>query len=592
MTPTMAFVLVVIVFMMVSLMMEKMSPVMTVFVTLVILLMAGMITPEQALSGFANEGIATICLLFIISGAIRQSGFFERFIYAVMGHKNSGRLSLLRMMIPVSAISAFINNTPIVVALMPFVKKWCLEHGLAPSKFLIPLSYATILGGMVTLMGTSTNLVIHGLLLENKQKGFSMFELSIVGLPAVICGLFYLAWFGFRLLPARPLKQEGSDVPIRDYLAECVVEDHSPHNGKTVEDAGLRHLESVFLIEIIRGAERIYPVKHATTLCAGDRLIFTGDLTAIGDLQKTKGLKLEPFGNESFEVWAEEKQHVVEAVVSHRSQLVGQAVKDTHFRSRFDAAIIAIHRHGERIKGKIGDIVLKPGDTLLLLTGPDFTRHREFTDDFYLTTARPNPFLTRGKRRTFAWLLSVFIVLIIMVGMHWLSMFQAMCLETALLFLTKAVTAEDVKKYVPVDVLVLIGCSFGIGAALEQSGLAEYVALGLVHFAEPYGLLAIMAILYFATNVLTEFITNSAAAVIMFPISLSCAAHLHMAPDPFMVLLAVSASASFMTPIGYQTNLIVYGPGGYRFSDFMKIGAPLSVMIMVLTVSIVYFVWG
>ncbi|MGV3489296.1 MAG: SLC13 family permease, partial [Tuberibacillus sp.] len=387
------------------------------------------------------------------------------------------------------------------------------------------------------------------------------------------------------------LPQDLVENDGRDYLAECIVEESYPHLNRTVGEAGLRHLKGLFLIELIRGDERIYPVKNSTVIHLNDRLLFTGDVSTIGELQNTKGLKLEPFTRTSMEDWVDEKKNMVEAVISHRSELVGKSVRETNFRSRFDAAVIAVHRHNERIKGKVGDIVLKPGDTLLLLTGSDFIRHRQGTDDFYVVTAVDNPFITKTDKHKSLWIFSVLLPLLGLAAAHLLPMFTAMCAAVILLFLIKVIDIGDVKQYIPMDVLILVGCSFGIGRALTESGLAAYIASWVIKLGGPLGILAILFLIYFFTNLLTEFITNNAAAVIMFPIALSTAEHFHMNPTALMVLLAIAASASFITPIGYQTNLIVYGPGGYRFMDYIKAGLPLSIILMILSVLIVYIVW-
>lgn len=586
MTFTIGFVLITIVLMLAALIFEIAPPAVIVFLTLVVFIVTGVVDTSAALKGFSNAGVMTIALLFIISGAIQKSGLFNQLMRYLLGKKARGRWSLLRMMVPVSFVSAFLNNTPIVVALTPYIRKWCQDTQVSASKFLIPLSYATILGGMVTLMGTSTNLVIHGLLIEHHYQGFSMFELAIVGVPAVIVGWVYLTFLGYSLLPNHVKDDDITHFNAKDYLAECVVGKRYPHVNKTVEQAGLRQLKGLFLIELIRGTERIYPVKTSDIIKLGDRLIFTGDISTIAELQNTKGLKLA-----STDDWMDEKKSLVEAVVSHHSSLIGKKIKESQFRSRFDAAIIAVHRHQERMKGKVGDIVLKPGDTLLLLTGSDFMQHRDVTNDFYVVTALDNPFITKADERHGRLILLTLVPLIGLVAAHILSMFPAMCLEVALLFLLRVVSFENLKKYLPLDVLILIGSAFGIGTALSQSGLADYLASWVIRIGAPFGILAILFLIYFLTNLLTEFITNNASAVIMFPIALSTAQSFHINPIALMVILAVAASASFVTPIGYQTNLIVYGPGGYRFTDYVKVGLPLSVLIMFLTVLIVYFVW-
>lgn len=382
--------------MMVALVREVARPDLILFTTLAVFLLTGVVTPDQALQGFSNQGMLTIALLFIIAGTIQKSGIFNRMIAAVLGVRSRPRSALFKMMLPVAGMSAFLNNTPIVVTFTPYVRKWCRDHGISPSKFLIPLSFATIMGGMMTLMGTSTNLVVHGYLINHGLKGFSVFELAIVGLPVAIIGIVYLGTIGYRLLPNHRALADKVEEHSREYLAEMVVEPKYPHIDQTVEQAGLRNLKGLFLIEIIRGEQRISPVKSTSMMKAGDRLIFTGDVSTIADLQNTKGLHLEPGADISLDLLKNSATELVEVVISHQSTLLSKKIKETQFRGKFDAAVVAVHRNNERVQGKIGDIELKPGDTLLLLAGTDFKQRNAQFNDFYVITPIGNPF---DKRR-------------------------------------------------------------------------------------------------------------------------------------------------------------------------------------------------
>lgn len=591
MTWEMVFVLAVIALMMAGLILEVARPDLILFVALVVFLLTGVITPDEAVKGFSNQGMLTIALLFIIAGAIQKSGIFDRALSGLLGSKPGPRRALFKMMIPISGMSAFLNNTPIVVTFTPIIRKWCEEHNISPSKFLIPLSYATIMGGMMSLMGTSTNLVVQGFLTENGQPGFSIFELAIVGLPVTIIGLIYLGTIGYKQLPKHRNLTSAIEENSREYLAELIVEEQYPHTGKTIEDAGLRNLKGLFLIEIIRGNNRISPVKSSTIMNAGDRLIFTGDVSTIADLQNTKGLRLDPGADLSLDMLKHGSTELVEVVVSHHSTLLSKKIKDMKFRGKFDAAVIAVHRNNERVEGKIGDIVLRPGDTLLLLAGSDFQQRKNHSNDFYVVTPIGNPFLTKEDRRK-GWItIGTFAVMIGLVTFNVLSMFKAMSFVVVLLLLTRTITAEEAKKSVQFNLLLLIASAFGVGAALTESGTAKWIAQGLVHLAQPFGMVAVLFFIYLLTNIFTEIITNNAAAAMMFPIAMSAAHQVHVNPMAFAVLIAIAASASFVTPIGYQTNLIVMGPGGYKFSDYFKVGLPLSVIVMITSVLIVNWIW-
>jgi di/tricarboxylate transporter len=585
------FVLAVVILMMAGLVREVARPDMILFGALTFFLLTGVLTPQEALQGFSNQGMLTIALLFIIAGAIQKSGIFDRTIAHVLGSKSTPRGAMLKMMLPVSGMSAFLNNTPIVVAFTPFIRKWCEEHDISPSKFLIPLSYITILGGTITLMGTSTNLIVHGQMLQNGMDGFSIFQLAWVGIPLVVIGLIYLLTIGYRLLPDHKNLTETIQEQSREYLAEMVVETKYPHLGKTIEQAGLRNLKGLFLIEIIRGTERISPVKSTTKIEAGDRLIFTGVVSTIADLQNTKGLRLDPGADLSLDLLKNGSTQLVEVVISHQSSLLQKKIKDTKFRGRYDAAVIAVHRNHERVKGKVGDIVLKPGDTLLLLAGSDFNQRIGLFNDFYVVTPMENPFLTREDTKKGLFAIATLVTMILLVTFNVLTMFKAMSLVVVILLAGRIINADEAKKSVQFNVLLLIASAIGVGAALDQSGAAKWVASGLVEFGKPFGLIAILFLVYLLTNIFTEMITNNASAVMMFPIAMNTADQVGANPMAFAVVVAIAASASFITPIGYQTNLIVYGPGGYKFTDYAKVGIPLSFIVMAVTITVVNFIW-
>ena len=591
MSVQMIFVLIVIIAMVSALLFEIARPDMIVFSALVVLLLSGILTTEEALRGFSNPGMLTIALLFIVVGTVQKHGLIDQMMIGWMNKVKSLKGSLFRIFLPLPLFSAFLNNTPIVVTLTPLLKKWCEERNIAPSKVLIPLSYVTILGGTITLMGTSTNLVVHGMLIDYGLPGFSLFQLAIVGIPITIVGLIYLFTIGNMLLPENKGFSKKVVEDSRKYIAEMMVEDTFPYANQTVEQAKLRDLKGLYLIEIIRDQTRISSVSSKTVIQSGDRLIFTGLIATIADLQKRKGLTLKTGTDLQLEDLKNGNTQLAEAVVSHESSLLSKTIKQSQFRSRYDAGVMAVHRNNERIKSKVGDIILRPGDTLLLLAGTGFVEKYQQSNDFYVVSSMKTPKSLEESRFVGWFSLLVLLGAIALVVVGWLSMFKAMALAVLILLVTKSVSMDDAKNDVQFNVLLLIASAFGVGAAMTKTGLAQWAADGLLAIGQPFGLLAILVLIYLLTSIFTELITNSAAAVLMIPIGIEIASNLQLDPMGFAVIITIAASASFITPIGYQTNLIVYGPGGYKFTDYVKVGTPLSILVMSVTIGIVYYYW-
>ncbi|XXM71203.1 SLC13 family permease [Lysinibacillus sphaericus] len=554
--------------------------------TLLVFILTGIVSVKEAVKGFSNEGMLTIALLFIIAGTIQKSGIVDKLFHRLLERSSSTQLAMARLLPPISLLSAFINNTPIVIAFTPIIKKWCENHGLSPSKFLIPLSYATILGGMITLIGTSTNLVVHGLLLDRGLEGFSFFELAKVGIPVTILGLAYLIFISPYLLPHRKSSSLREVESLREFTGEALVTKDFPYVSKSIQEARLRSLKGLFLVSIVRNEKTIAPVSNNTVIEEGDRLVFTGDITTIAEIQQTKGLELQSSIGEDFP----KKHTLIEAVISHHSPLLQKKIKETHFRSRYDAAVIAVHRHNQRIKTKIGDITLKPGDILLLVAGQQFNK-RILSTDFYFTSEHSKNVKSNEHVKSGLYAAILLGLMIAFVTAGFLSMLLAMSIITIFLVLLKMADPNEMKGFIQWDVLLIIACSFGIGNALTNSGLASFIAGLLISLTSPFGVFAVILCIYLLTNLFTEMMTNSAAAVLMFPIVLEVSSTMNIAPSALAAAVAVAASASFITPIGYQTNLIVYGPGGYRFLDFLKAGLPLSVITMLTTSILIYFLW-
>lgn len=591
MTAEMIFVAVMIVIMLLLLLFEVLRADFTVFAFLVIFLLTGVISTEQALSGFSNVGMLTVLLLFIVAGAIQKHGIIENFVNKILRDSSNPRKSMLKLLAPVAFASGFLNNTPIVVTLTPIIKDWCQKNDISPSKFLIPLSYMTILGGTVTLIGTSTTLIVHGLLIQAGLEGFSFFQLAVVGIPITILGLTYILTAGYSLLPSTLGAKEQIREEVKEFLAEAVIERDFEYIGSHIIDASTKSFKNVYIIEIIRGDERIFPVTPTTIVKEGDQLLFSGTLNTIAEIQKQRGINVNTGTDATLESLNYDDNHLVEAVVSHQSSMVAHSLKTSMFRNKYNAGVIAVHRNNERIKSRVGDIIMKPGDTLLMLCDKRFLETHLHSSDFYVVTSVTPPESLK-QNRVKGWIaITLLLAMVSSVTFGLLTMFEAMLIAVIILLAFKFIDAEEAFSYIQVNVLLLIASAFGVGAALTQSGLAHFIAESMVDFGRPFGIIGIIVILYLVTNIFTELITNSASAVLMFPIALEVSTQMNMDYIGFIVLIAVASSASFITPIGYQTNLIVYGPGGYKFTDYIKVGAPLSLLTMMAATTIIYMVW-
>ncbi len=551
------------------------------------LLVSGVLTPHQALAGLANEGMVTVGVLYVVVSGLRETGGIAWIAQHLLGRPKSLPQAQLKVMAPVATLSAFLNNTPVVAIFIPAIRDWAKRNRLSVSKLMIPLSYAAIAGGTCTLIGTSTNLVVNGLLIEETGlPSLSMFELSWIGVPLVILVILFVTLTSKWLLTER-VPVIGQFADVREYTVEMLVEANSPLVGKSIEDAGLRQLPGLYLVEIERNGQPITAVSPHERLQDNDRLVFAGIVDSVIDLQKIRGLK--PATNQVFKLDSpDEERTLVEAVLSDSSPLVGKSVREGQFRTRYNAAIIAVARNGKKIREKIGDIVLHPGDTLLLVSHPRFVDQQRNSRDFFLVSRLDDSRPPRHERASIAVAILCFMVISVVFG--WLSILKAALLAAGLMIIARCTTASIARNAVDWQVLMVIAASFGIGTALQTTGAAAAVADTLVSLANGVPWLA-LALIFIATALFSALATNNAAAVLMFPIALLTARHLEVSILPFAITIMIAASASFATPIGYQTNLMVFGAGGYRFSDYLRIGIPLTVLVGLLTTVLVPLVW-
>jgi len=655
------FTMVVLAIMFVALVKDYLGADIVLFGALVTLWTVGIVDTRQALAGFSNPQVHAVAFLFIVSAAMQETGALAWVSRTMLRPATSSRRMLARLLVPTAGMSAFLNNTPIVAMFAPAVRDWAIRNGKAPSKYLIPLSYAAIIGGTCTLIGTSTNLVVSGLLEENGYGSFSMFEISPVGVPAAILGILFLATIGQRLLPSRQAPEQIQSSQDREYSVRLRVGPECPLIGKTVEGAGLRQLSGLFLAEIERGDQRIVPVKPTNRLRANDHLILFGLADTVVELRKIRGIELvsdddvdrvdeasdngsaatpersegsksegtdgegtdregtDREGTEEAPTPADARagqaveapspnsakkdaaratyddRRLFEVVVSANSPLVGTTLRDAGFRRRYDAAVVAIHRNGARLKMKLGDVDLRAGDTLMVEAAPGFRRAWGNSQDFYLVADVNHADRPRYGLANLA--LLILVLMITMMAFDFAPTVLAAALAVVALLVTRCVRPVTARKSLDLTVLVVIACSFGLSNAVVNSGLAAAVAGFVLDVFGDYRPWVILAVVYILTSVFTEILSNNAAAALITPIAISTAVQIAAIkgsdpdPRPYAIAVAIAASKSFITPIGYQTNLMVYGPGGYKFTDFARIGVPMAILCFAISMIIIPIFW-
>lgn len=551
-------------------------------------LVVGILEPEDAVAGFANPAVITVGLLYVVAMGLKETGGMTTIMRRWLGRPRSPLGAQTRLLLPVAGLSAFVNNTPVVAMFLPTLRKWATQNQLHASQLFMPLSFAAMLGGMCTLIGTSTNLVVNQMMADPARdlQTFGMFTLAWVGLPAMVLGLAYILIFGRRLLPeGKPATEVGDDP--RDYTVWMRVEPGSPIVGSTIEDAGLRHLTGLFVAEIQRGDEMIVAPGPHHVLRKDDRIKFVGVVESVVELRQTKGLV--PDTEELDKLEAPQRQRrLIEAVVSEASPLVGKSVREGGFRTRYSAVIFAVHRAGERVKGKIGDIVLRPGDTLLLEAHPGFARQHRNSSAFYLVSELRQSPAPNWKLAWVALGILAGLVASITSGAH--VMVAALC-AAMLMILTRCCTGTQARRAIDWQVLIVIGAAFGVASAMEKSGLATSIGDAVLGWAGGYGMHALLGGVYLLTVLFTSVMTNNAAAALVFPIAYQVATAQDLAFMPFAACIALGASAAFATPVSYQTNLMVMGPGRYSWGDFLRFGGPLTVLcgiVCVLLAPLVY----
>lgn len=556
---------------------ELVQPAAAVLGGTVALFLLGVIDAGEAFSGFSNEAPIIIASLLVLARAVDMSGVLQPVVAAVFGQITSTRALLSRLVFPVAASSGFLNNTTIVAMTAPSVIDYARRRGLPPSRFLIPLSYAAVLGGVITTIGTSTNLTISGLLTRAGMDGLDLFEITPVGLPVALAGVATIVLLAPRLLPDRGERRAATGEGGRDFTVTMQVLPAGPIDGISVEQGGLRHLHGVFLAELEREGQAVAPVTPTEVLRGGDLLTFVGRVDDIVDLQRMRGLvsgertQLDQLGGSG---------HVFYEVVIGDSELVGRTLREIGFRVRYAAAVLAIHRQGQRVDAKLGEVRLRLGDTLLVLADAGFRDRWRDSREFLLIAPLSGIAPTHPRKAPLVALIVAGFILL--TGLGIVPILQGALLTALALVATRVLSVAQARRSIDLNMIVLIAASFGLGAAVESSGLGTVVADLLLTFFQPFGPVGALAGVLLATILLTELVSNNAAAVLLFPVALATAAAIGLDARPFVIAVLFGASLSFLTPVGYQTNLMVYGLGNYRFTDFPRLGAPVILVASAL----------
>lgn len=536
----------------------------------------GLIDQRSFLASFGNPALVTLVLVLIVSLALERTPWLDRLSDAIL--KGNPTLAGLRLTGTAALASAFINNTAVVGTFLSVVMR---QRHIPPSRLLIPLSYASIVGGVTTLVGTSTNMVVNSLVVGAGMPPLGMFSFAWVGVPVAIACLLVMMLTS-RLLPTHTT---DDDAVRQSYFLEAQVQADSPLVGRNIEENKLRNLDGLFLLEIARGEVLISPVSPNERIQTNDVLVFTGEVTKVQALQRFPGLQLFGHGADTLL-----RSNLAEVVISNESDLANKTLRDVDFRTMFDAGVVGIRRGDKRLEGQLGRVPLKVGDSLLLAVGADFAQHRNIDRNFHvLQSGLLRPRLT-NRQSHFA--LSGFAAVIMLSALDWLPLLNGLIILLAAFLLSGLLTLSEIRRRFPFDLVLIIGSALTIARVLEDSGAAQLMAGALDALFAGAGVLGAMAGVYLLTLLLTELISNNAAAALAFPIALSTARHFGVEPLPFVMLVAYGASAGFMVPFGYQTHLMVYSPGRYRLMDFVKSGLPVSITYSITVLILTFHIYS
>jgi di/tricarboxylate transporter len=546
----------------------------------------GLVTPAEAISGFANEATITVAGMFVLSAGLMRTGALAS-LGRLFARVRVQWLFLLLVMLTVALISAFVNNTAAVAVFLPLVLAATARNGIPSSKVLIPLSYAAQFGGVCTLVGTSTNLLVNSIAKNLGHPGFSLFEFTALGIACTLAGIAYLSTVGRWLLPERRSAQLTDTYELGKYITELRVMPKSPLIGQSVESAKLAERFGVYVLELLRGEAKVWSPR-SETLAEGDVLLIRGDWSRVTELKEQARLELDPQFRLDDEQLQPGDKVLVEVMVAPNSRFVGHTLKVLDFHWHYNATVLAIHRRGEVLREKLRDVTLSVGDILLMVTS---------TAEVHSLRENPNVVVIKEReegsamRRRAPLALAIMIAVIAVSGFGLLPIVISALIGSVAMVLTRCLPMEDAYSAIDWRVIVMIAGVLPLGIALQKSGAADFLASNTLGRVGDFGPLVVLATLYLLALALSELMSNAAAAVLLVPIAYSTAVTLGYSPTPFLVAVTFAASTSFSTPVGYQTNTMVYNLGNYRFTDFMKIGIPLNLIFWVIGVALIPLIW-
>lgn len=603
MTWEIIFVFALLLFAIVSFILEKITADLTSLTVFGLLIFVSMLTNSQhlppldvTLGVFSNSAPITIAGMFIVSAALERTGAIDLITsYLRKLVKLPYRGFIFVMVLGVAGVSAFVNNTPVVIVLMPVILSLSREMGVASSKLLIPLSYASIFGGTCTLLGTSTNLLASGILRDAGREPIGMFELSTVGLPVLFFGALYLVLFGNKLLPQREtLTSILSDEERKEFITEAFVRPSSELVGKSTSDSGLFKGRGIRLLEVVRHGVAVQGEAKDIVFEAGDRLVLSCRPSGVAEAHSAKGITLPIELSEGLETIVMDEGAIVEGVVAPHASVVGKTLSEINFRQRFRMVVVALHRKGTNQRERLGNLRLQEGDTLLMMGSTKAIETLANSDEIIVLDRPRVP--ARSVRAKMPFAIATTVGVVFLATINVVPIVAAVSLGVAALLLSGCLKPKDAYASVEWSILVIIFGMLALGQAMDSTGASQLIAdglIGVVRSVAPEHLEAVfmLAVIYIITSTFTEFLSNNAAVALMVPIALGIAVSLGVDPRPFVIATCIAASASFATPIGYQTNTYVYGVGGYKFTDFTKVGLPLNIIYFVVSITVIPMFW-